>query len=47
MMGPKAADSYRKQYLTAPLLTEIRERLKEIKEQKDFFREEYMRITVC
>lgn len=31
-MGPKAADSYRERCLTAPLLTEIWERLEEIKE---------------
>ena len=41
LKGPKTEGSYRKQYLTTPLLKEIRERLDEIKRCKEFFGEEY------
>lgn len=41
LKGPKTEDSHRKQYLTRPLLEEIRARLAEIEEHKAFFREEY------
>ena len=41
LKGPKTEDSHRKQYLTRPLLEEIRARLAEIEEHKTFFREEY------
>lgn len=41
LKGPKTEGSYRKQYLTTPLLHEIRERLEQIKENKKFFGEEY------
>lgn len=37
----KTDGSHRKQYLTAPLIQEIRERMAEIKENKAFFGEEY------
>ena len=39
--GPKTEDSHRKQYLTTPLLDELRGRLARIEENKAFFREEY------
>ncbi len=41
LKGPKTEDSHRKQYLTAPLLKELRKRLMEIEENKSFFQEEY------
>jgi integrase len=41
LKGPKTEGSYRKQYLTEPLLREIRERLDEIERHKEFFGEEY------
>lgn len=41
LKGPKTEGSYRKQYLTTPLLHEIRERLDQIKEHKEFFGAEY------
>ena len=41
LKGPKTEDSHRKQYLTRPLLDEIRTRLAEIEENKSFFQEEY------
>lgn len=41
LKGPKTDGSRRKQYLTQPLLQEIRERLNEIQEQKDFLGDEY------
>ena len=41
LKGPKTEGSHRKQYLTGPLLSEIRERLDEITRCKEFFSEEY------
>ena len=41
LKGPKTEGSNRKQYLTAPLLREIRERLDEIARCKAFFKDEY------
>lgn len=41
LKGPKTEESHRKQYLTRPLLQEIRARLAEIEEQKAFFQDEY------
>ena len=41
LKAPKTEGSIRKQYLTSPLLHEIRERLDEIKENKEFFGNEY------
>jgi len=41
LKGPKTEGSRRKQYLTTPLLREIRERLNEIEELKKFFGDEY------
>lgn len=41
LKGPKTEDSHRKQYLTTPLLAELRKRLAEIEENKRFFQEEY------
>lgn len=41
LKGPKTEDSHRKQYLTAPLIREIQERLAEIEEYKRFFGSEY------
>jgi len=41
LKGPKTAGSHRKQYLTTPLLMEIKERLKEIENNKAFFGSEY------
>jgi len=38
---PKTDGSYRKQYLTTPLLQEIKERLQEIDDEKGFFGKEY------
>lgn len=38
---PKTEGSKRKQYVPAPLMKEIAERLAEIEEQKNFFQEEY------
>ena len=42
LKGPKTEGSHRKQYLTAPLMRDIRERLDEVSRCKEFFREEYM-----
>lgn len=41
LKGPKTEDSYRKQYPTAPLLQEIRERLIQVQKNKDYFGAEY------
>ena len=41
LKGPKTEGSRRKQYLTKPLVEEIRERMEEIARCKDFFREKY------
>lgn len=41
LKAPKTEGSHRKQYLTTPLLQEIRERLEQIKNYKEFFGEEY------
>ncbi len=41
LKGPKTEDSHRKQYLTKPLLREIKERLAVIQEHKSFFGSEY------
>jgi len=41
LKGPKTEGSHRKQYLTAPLMREIRERLDEIDRCKEIFGEEY------
>lgn len=41
LKGPKTKESYRKQYLTTPLLQEIKQRLDEIKSNKVFFGKEY------
>lgn len=41
LKGPKTEDSHRKQYLTAPLIREIQERLAEIEANKRFFGSEY------
>lgn len=41
LKGPKTEGSFRKQYLTTPLLIEIKERMEQIKRNKEFFREEY------
>jgi integrase len=38
---PKTDGSYRKQYLTTPLLQEIKQRIREINEYKEFFGSEY------
>ena len=41
LKGPKTERSHRKIYLTTPLLSEIKERLDEIKSNKEFFGKEY------
>ncbi|MEL7610436.1 MAG: tyrosine-type recombinase/integrase [Bacillota bacterium] len=41
LKGPKTEGSVRKQYLTTPLLLEIRDRLEQIKSNKEFLGEEY------
>lgn len=41
LKGPKTEGSYRKYYLTTPLLQEIKERLEQIRQNKEFFGEEY------
>ncbi|HCC34830.1 MAG TPA: hypothetical protein DEQ02_04050 [Ruminococcaceae bacterium] len=41
LKGPKTEGSHRKQYLTTPLLQEIRERLGQIDRNKEFFGAEY------
>lgn len=41
LKGPKTEASVRKQYLTTPLLREIKERLSTIKSHKEFFGKEY------
>lgn len=41
LKGPKTEGSFRKQYLTTPLLLEIRDRLKQIESNKKFFGGEY------
>lgn len=41
LKGPKTEDSHRKQYLTTPLLEELRQRIARIEENKAFFRDEY------
>lgn len=41
LKGPKTEGSVRKQYLTTPLLIEIRNRLNQIKSNREFFGEEY------
>lgn len=41
LKDPKTDGSYRKQYLTAPLLEEIRKRMESIEENKKFFGAEY------
>ena len=41
LKGPKTEGSHRKQYLTTPLLLEIKERLDEIKAHKEFFANAY------
>jgi integrase len=41
LKGPKTEGSYRKQYLTAPLMLEIKERLNVIERYKRFYEEEY------
>lgn len=41
LKGPKTEGSYRKFYLTTPLLKEIKERLEQIRQNKEFFGEEY------
>lgn len=41
LKGPKTEESHRKQYLTKPLLQEIKERMAEIENHKAFFKEEY------
>lgn len=41
LKGPKTDGSKRKQYLTAPLLKEIKERMAEIQEHRALFQEEY------
>ena len=41
LKGPKTEGSYRKYYLTTPLLKEIKERLEQIGQNKEFFGEEY------
>ena len=41
LKGPKTEDSHRKQYLTTPLLEELRQRIARIEENKSFFRDEY------
>ena len=41
LKAPKTEDSYRKQYLTAPLVDEIRQRLDEIRYNKDLLGDEY------
>ena len=41
LKGPKTEGSVRKQYLTTPLLYEIRTRLDEIRSNKEFFGSEY------
>jgi len=41
LLPPKTDGSYRKQYLTTPLLQEIKERLQDIEENKAFFGAEY------
>lgn len=41
LKGPKTEGSSRKQYLTTPLLQEIGERIKQIRQNKEFFSEEY------
>ena len=42
LKGPKTEGSTRKQYLTTPLLLEIKERLEQIERNKEFFGEEYI-----
>lgn len=41
LKGPKTEGSVRKQYLTTPLLLEIKERLDQIRSNKEFFGKEY------
>ena len=41
LKGPKTEGSLRKQYLTTPLLQEIKERIKEVESNKAFFGNEY------
>jgi len=41
LKAPKTEGSHRKQYLTTPLLHEIKERLEQIQRSKEFFGEEY------
>jgi hypothetical protein len=41
LKAPKTEGSCRKQYLTTPLLREIKERMEEIKANKEFFSKEY------
>ncbi len=41
LKGPKTEGSYRKYYLTTPLLKEIKERLEQIRQNKEFFGDEY------
>jgi len=49
LKGPKTEGSHRKQYLTTPLLQEIRERLEQIKRDKEFFEAEYQNngLLIC
>jgi integrase len=49
LKGPKTEGSHRKQYLTTPLLQEIRERLEQIKRDKEFFGAEYLNngLLIC
>jgi integrase len=49
LKGPKTEGSHRKQYLTTPLLKEIRERLEQIKHNKEFFGAEYRNygLLIC
>jgi len=42
LKAPKTEGSFRKQYLTTPLLQEISERLRDIEDDKAFFGKEYM-----
>ena len=41
LKGPKTEGSYRKQYLPAPLLVEIKERIEQIQKHMEFYGEEY------
>jgi len=41
LKAPKTEGSYRKQYLTTPLMREIRDRLRKIEEEKSFFGTDY------